>query len=262
MKKKSINILTSLDELKDTRLSVLGSMNKEALAFILKDPEPYLNRYKDDWDTLTEGLIDIDDFNDRYQERNFAHLCAAPPTNFYFDLANILRNAVSDIFDDKVVEEAVELVVNLYPYKCNRSEIITLRNVLQMEYAFTNEFFNIRFIYKRPEEITINFIKSEVDSYYLYSINDWLTSQKITNIETVNLPEKSFVAAKLLQMGFWNVNLDEKVTFNLTDADMSVTLPAEKVAKMATEAHMGLDLIHASYYSLVNSKILNNLQYR
>lgn len=259
MKAKSVNILTSIDELKDTRLAVIGELSHEALQFILNNPEPYMSRTKDDWETLTDHLVSQDDFIKQYAKRNFRHLCASPPTNFFFDLKRIIYQSVSDVLDDKVIEKSVNLIINLFPYKCNRSEIVTLRNVLQMEYGFTNEYFNIRFIYKDLSEINEVYIKQNIDTFYIYNINDWLAANKIEEINKLQLSDKVFVSSMLLREGFWSLDLSEKTVIEIPELQKTVQLPPDKAIKLFTEEYINLNIIQASYFSIVNAQTIDEL---
>lgn len=161
------NILTDLDTLFDTRLSLAYILDKEnILNEIHNKTDNYRNRILDNF-----GNISNDIFMQIYRKRSKFLLNNALPTN----ILDYLKEQVVDYNFDPTNyvrgSESSTIYINFYPYNLTEEEQYELINKLDKYFGGVE----IKLLYKKFLDISPEYlIKNKINMVILYELTKWL----------------------------------------------------------------------------------------
>lgn len=164
-----MNILLSLDEILDTRLGVLHSID-------ITHPKKML---VNDWhtrigdsDILTYCDLSNDEYNEAYGKRTVEQLKNSVITNIP---SYVSKQLASDLINFPEVEEmdsSPEVFLNTWPYKLTKEEADTFVLILRRMFAFAEK---ITLITVSPKYLTPRWLKDK-EIYYFFNYDGvkWL----------------------------------------------------------------------------------------
>lgn len=158
----------SLDEILDTRLAVLDSIDPEATLTLLK--EKYFDRTIDDWTLLTDGKITNEAFNERYEKRDVSVLKKSRLTGFCEYISGFVVEAESLFLQDPTVNKP-KIYLNIYPYILSQEELDAIK--IAVEISCSCKLTEVEICYFHPEDLTPIKIKNDYDFCFMYHFEKW-----------------------------------------------------------------------------------------
>ena len=160
-------ILVELDCLLDTRVATVHRINPQAAVKLIDSP--YFYRQVDDFEALTQGLIEQSDYKVAYERRDIDTLKCARPTK----MLGFLHTLNGEIVQQSLRtphSEGFCVEVNTYPYQLSESEkralCLSVKSYLKPDARVTAVFFN-------PKDITPERFLKHWDAIVVYDFNTW-----------------------------------------------------------------------------------------
>ena len=187
-------ILVDLDAIFDTRLGTIARINPLAAAELVNGEafEKYQAREKDDWTTLTNGVVSNEVFTQAYAKRDVDTLKASAVSNYGTLLQGIINDLENKMIHTPLVSK-VELHINTYPYALNEAELDMLK-LCASEY--TGMMTDIKTVSYPPEILTPQLLDKNYAVYITYNFNDWLGHHHVRLLNH-RMPQFTFLAAAL-----------------------------------------------------------------
>lgn len=178
-------IHVSLDAIFDTRLGLVVQENPAALDTL--DIKAYKLRPKDD-----EHHIPVPQFAEKYSKRNKKTLLLSKQTELLYGLGKMAIELEKKKSFDPMVEDT-HFVINFAPYDCSAEEMAILCEGIA---AVLPDFCTVSSCHRSLENMTPSFIKDNVDAWYMYEFNQWL-SIHAEELKSVRTPGLSIMTPKL-----------------------------------------------------------------
>jgi hypothetical protein len=158
-----VTIFTDLDSLLDTRAACISSFGSEAMDKNIT--ASYFTRVRDNFD--------IDGYIEKYSERSIELLKNSMVTPVF----RIVKEFVTATLTNNVNSPHIArpcVMLNIHPYKLAQSDINTFMNIL---ISRTKEEADIEIVDKSFDELTPDFVKSNLSMLVMYHGLEWLESQ-------------------------------------------------------------------------------------
>lgn len=161
--------LVELDVLLDTRLGTLALIDPKAPINAIENG--YHDRLIDDWKVLTNGLVDDETFNSKYEQRDVETLKVSRSSNF----VKILRNVAEEISRESTSRpdtEPLKVIVSYHPYKLSALELEAMEGVVG---TFVTPDTAVELMDRDIYEITPTEMCDSFDSISLYNFDKWFS---------------------------------------------------------------------------------------
>lgn len=158
-------VFVELDALLDTRAGLLFNISKEK--FEINVAKGLHKRTTDIFEGVSEHH-----YQELYSKRNKSVLVNSQVTPIGKLIGEFAKNVQNRNLNTPIRSDC-EIVINMYPYvleEKEQSEIILAVSKLTMDLA------NITAVFMRPEEITFEYIKKNIDALYIYNFADWFNA--------------------------------------------------------------------------------------
>lgn len=224
---------TDMDSLYDTRLATLDLLDSSIAKMALKDD--YLNREEDVF-----PYVDKQIFKSLYETRDLEVLERAMPTKAIEIIREFIRIALKQNIDSPVVG-AVEVYVNVYPYKVEKSVATEMCKALF--HAFGSQV-SIHMLNLSPEKVTPGFFADNISVAMMYDYDEWLeVHAKNDNLRKRQIPNVTLHGPKIYKSAKPSDN-------ELKDFTRSGPEPF-KTIEVGLSALVGMDFIEVEYFSAV-----------
>lgn len=231
-----------LDEIFDTRLAVLESIDEEQAARLTMGG--YFSRERDDFPG-----IDLYDFRDRYEKRDTGVLRRSTMTSIMYHLYKTMYSyALETLAESKSFE--LKIVLNLYPYKLTEEEINDMVVCLKIR---TKNIAPVEVINRPLKDIHPDWVENNLVCFYCYNWSGWLTHHQHVllkrRIDSTQLIAPSIVPLSH-QEGLNQINQWEKESKDLIGVQNMVDEVFDKDAtaftlmkEMISHAYIGMDFV-------------------
>lgn len=158
-------VFVELDALLDTRAGLLFNISKEK--FEINVAKGLHKRTTDIFEGISEHH-----YHDLYAKRDRSVLVNSQVTPVGKLIGEFARNVQNRNLNTPIRSEC-EVVLNLYPYvleEKEQSEIILAVSKLTADLA------NITAVFMKPEEVSFEYIKQNIDAMYIYNFADWFNA--------------------------------------------------------------------------------------
>lgn len=185
-------IFVSMDELLDTKLGMAAIINQDKVAEWLADENgAYFKRMHDSW--IAEQLgMSYDEWKQRWLNRTVE----VPQGSIMTHVPEIINDIIKD-YRNSTVESLgtmrVVLIVNTYPYHFNEEDIRDLEELFYDIFPTVNE---IQFKYFALKDINYNYLKNNVDVFFIYDYNDWIEAN-LKEVKVKYMPGVEIFAPRL-----------------------------------------------------------------
>lgn len=185
-----IKLLLNLDDLYETRLSLMASISTHKAMDAIK--AGYGTRKSDHiiWESL--GITE-EQWRERYRKRGDEILIRATRTKFYNFLVDLIRDADSTPRENSE-KPNVEIIVNEFPYSLDKE-------VKKVQMEVMRELLGnipIKFIRKAPLHLSPKFLLSTCTHVVMYEFTEWFLMHENTD-EPANLLQLEFILPALLR---------------------------------------------------------------
>lgn len=239
-------IYVELDALLDTRIATLDSLDEYAVDRALR--KGYVEREDDNFEILTEGLIEQSTYEQAYQNRDQKILENARPT---FAL-NFLQELLLEMDLQKTTTPFVDritVIVNVWPYELTKDQRDVL--VLSLGHYLPKE------TWVETTSISLNdlepqYIKTHYDALMLYHFDAWFSLHAKT-LESVPLPQHTFYVPALLVKQYPE---QEKKEIQNELSELGLANPFEYLT-LAVSMHLGLEMLNVKIFSINTKYIIN-----
>lgn len=237
MSDKFTNFFFSLDEVLDTRLAVLDSIDPVATLELLQNG--YFEREVDDWELLTNGKIKNEEFQLRYKNRNKEILKKSKLTAFCDYIKGFVIESEKMFGSDPTVNKP-NIVLNTYPYTdLNEVEKLALKDAVEICCGCIIT--QVELCCYSPAEIGPGLIKGEFEFTFMYSFEDW----KSIHIESIG---------KQLMMGCY-VTVPQLYKDKIPDEEMNqidegLRMTAWQAGELCMLPFMVLNFVPVKIFSL------------
>lgn len=228
-------LLIELDALLDTRLATVARLSVENAVQLASTK--YRNRLSKDL-TLLNPEIDMQAFNEAYSKRDLTTLMASKMTGGVFLLAGMVEELENQTHDTPFLS-ALEIDVNVYPYKVDESVEIALINSV-MAYAGLETKVNI--VNLSPESLRPGIIKSTWAGLMMYDFDNWLNLHNV-ELTTSKIPTITIIAPAL----FKDVIPKEDDLKN----DSGEVLKPFTTVEMALCEFVSVSFVDSKYFSII-----------
>lgn len=228
-------LLIELDALLDTRLATVARLSVENAVQLASTK--YRNRLSKDL-TLLNPEIDMQAFNEAYSKRDLTTLMASKMTGGVFLLAGMVEELENQTHDTPFLS-ALEIDVNVYPYKVDEAVEIALINSV-MAYAGLETKVNI--VNLSPESLRPGIIKSTWAGLMMYDFDNWLNLHNV-ELTTSKIPTISIIAPAL----FKDVIPKEDDLKN----DSGEVLKPFTTVEMALCEFVSVSFVDSKYFSII-----------
>lgn len=177
------HIYISMDELLDTRFTILTMLYPEVMQLISKDNSLYFSRETDNFEKIFGGNVKNIHYEKAYSERQRGIDAESVITNIFEDLTRVIQSL---LLNKAIKEEVKDIVItiNTYPYgNYSAEEKKTLGSIIR---TITDENISVNFICKKP---ALKWIDDEFDLVYIYDFNDLISSDIDTFVDIMNTKE-------------------------------------------------------------------------
>ena len=162
--------LVSLDMFLDVRHGTLRRIDKE-IADALVASDLYRTRHHDNFDLLTNGQIDRQEYKDLYAKRDVETLALSMMTDFVYYMRKDMIEAADRMARGAGIT-SVTLDINLWPYDVlPREAKIIVRSIAR----YFPETIQVNPVFITPEELTPGKVSSCYDMMAWYNDEEWLT---------------------------------------------------------------------------------------
>jgi hypothetical protein len=162
---KPSTLFVELDAILDTRAGLLFNMSKKA--FDMNVMRGLHKRSADVFEGVSETL-----YNKQYESRDSKALSNAQVTGIGKNIADFAKEVANRNLKTPV-KNSCEIVLNLYPYILQEEEIGEI--VLAIS-KLTLDLANISAVYMKPEEVSFDYIKENIDILYIYDYASWINA--------------------------------------------------------------------------------------
>ena len=228
-------LLIELDALLDTRLATVARLSVDNAVQLASTK--YRNRLSKDL-TLLNPEIDMQAFNEAYSKRDLTTLMASKMTGGVFLLAGMVEELENQTHDTPFLS-ALEIDVNVYPYKVDEAVEIALINSV-MAYAGLETKVNI--VNLSPESLRPGIIKSTWAGLMMYDFDNWLNLHNV-ELTTSKIPTISIIAPAL----FKDVIPKEDDLKN----DSGEVLKPFTTVEMALCEFVSVSFVDSKYFSII-----------
>ena len=184
-------LLVELDTLLDTRFATIQRYWPEAAEHFEKTGL-YWDRDCDDFETLSGGVIPLEDYTKRYAARTVDRLKMARPTGIVKLLAEISNEVESQKIQAPDID-SLKVDVNIYPYTFTNDEIEFLKTSVMFYSGLETE---ISIVSESLKALTPTRIRARWDGVILYDFNGWFTFHA-DELNTVPIPRHLMFAPAL-----------------------------------------------------------------
>lgn len=160
---KTSSMLVHLDDLLDTRLSVLYAMNQRSVQMALSGN--YFSRMDDKFPGVT-----LNAFKERYAKRTKSDLVQAKSTPIVKMVKSFVQETIRNNLDSPFCYRP-KVFVNTYPYKLTESESTIIVKTLV---GVTSESCDVEVVHIPMEGLTPSFVKQNLSVMVMYHYADWL----------------------------------------------------------------------------------------
>lgn len=235
-------ILIDLDVLLDTRLAALAATDVAWTKAVLEDGS-YRNRVTDVWDNIRPGL-DVDKYNDIYDNRDAGLLKTARLSGFMKNLLSIVKHYEYDLATRSDMVSDVIFVINTYPY--NLSEDVKYHLVKAMK-EYIGTVVEVKLTSIPMEKSSLRYLVSKgFTQYVLYDFSKWGGHHFETEDKVAGKHDFAIVAPALL-----NESFNDEVKQQLAENNVSDEDPFE-LTKIVFAAIMDLSFLPAFDFSLLD----------
>lgn len=186
-----IKILVSMDDLYDTRLSLLASISVHRAITCVQ--AGYGKRTSDHMVYEHAGLTE-EQWRERYRKRPDLVLMRASRTKMYNLLVDLKRESNSAPWQDAQTSN-FEVLVNEWPYRLSKpvqnEQIAVMHQLLGPDTK-------IRFVRTAKKRLTPKYLAEHCTHFIQYDFTDWMEMHKDTS-EPGNLLKVTIIAAALLK---------------------------------------------------------------
>jgi len=228
-------LYVDVDCLLDTRLGVLSGIDPQAAIAAVRNPR-YWTRDYNDWELLTDGLVNKERYDAAWALRDMSTLVDSVVTGIPSVLQQLLVDHHKNMKDGSVVDD-VGLEVNLAPYAFTDEERDGLEHILQ-EMFFSDLI--ITFCYRPLDELTPTLISEQYSGLVMYEFHDWIKTHHEALVSTP-CKDVSFVVPRLFEVNPEELNQEGKQT--------ELTL-----FRLAMLDHMDVEFISAEWFSMLQAK--------
>ena len=228
-------LLIELDALLDTRLATVARLSVENAVQLASTK--YRNRLSKDL-TLLNPEIDMQAFNEAYSKRDHTTFMASKMTGGVFLLAGMVEELENQTHDTPFLS-ALEIDVNVYPYKVDEAVEIALINSV-MAYAGLETKVNI--VNLSPESLRPGIIKSTWAGLMMYDFDNWLNLHNV-ELTTSKIPTITIIAPAL----FKDVSPKEDDLKN----DSGEVLKPFTTVEMALCEFVSVSFVDSKYFSII-----------
>jgi hypothetical protein len=161
--------LVELDFVLDTRHGTLRRID-EQLADTLVNSNLYRNRMHDNFDLLTNGVIDRAQYKELYAARDTETLFNSRMTDFVYFLRKDIFQGLERV-DRQVDIDSLEVDINFYPYDLTPDEADIIRASIEYYLPWPTKVGMVRY---SPEYLNPIFLDNMYDLVAYYNHEDWL----------------------------------------------------------------------------------------
>ena len=242
-------ILIDLDVLLDTRLAALIATDIDWTNAVLDDGS-YHARDTDVWNNIRPGL-NVEIYNEIYQNRDVELLKAARLTNFMINLLNITKYYELDLATRSDMVSDVIIVVNTFPYDLTQA---VEYNLLEAMKQYLGTVVEIKLTRQCPMELTMrNLVRLGYTQYVTYEFAKWCEFHFKDEKHNTTMAGKfnfAIVAPALLNSSF-NDDVKQKLIENQLEDEN----PFE-ITKVVFAAIMDLSFLPPGDFSLLQTSKL------
>lgn len=180
-------IYINIDDILDTRLAVLDSLDPVATFELLK--HHYYTRELDDWELYTDGKIKNEDFTLAYKNRNKSILKKAKLTQLVPQLKEIINEMDAESIKNPNID-LPKIYLNYYPYEdLNDAEVESIRNAVNLTCGSIRS--TVDLLYMSPHQLTPVFLKSITNFCFMYDFENW------KNLHTTSLINGELIGVQI-----------------------------------------------------------------
>jgi len=161
--------LVDVDLLLDTRYGTIKRID-ETIADTLVGSNLYRQRHHDNFDLLTNGLIDRAVYKDLYAKRDEETLYHSRMTDFVYHLRQDVLHGLENK-DRGVLIEDLEVDINLYPYDLADESAETIRRAVA---HYLPAPVNVNVVRLSPEALNPTYVDNSYEMLAYYNHEDWL----------------------------------------------------------------------------------------
>ena len=187
--------LVELDFVLDTRHGTLRRID-EKLADTLVFSNLYRDRVHDNFDLLTNGVIDRAQYKELYAARDTETLFNSKMTDFIYFLRKDIFQGLKRL-DRQVDIDSLEVDINFYPYILTPDESNVIRSCMEHYLPRPTVVNMVRY---SPEDLTPTFLDNMYDLVAYYNHEDWLGPNS-TEILTSRIPLVTLVTPRIATSG-------------------------------------------------------------
>lgn len=162
--------LISLDLLLDTRYGTLKCID-EPIADALVESSKYFERHDDNFDQLTNGVIDRAQYKERYKNRDGEVLFRSRFTDFLYMLRQDVKEGLQYLDRGIIIDEII-FDVNVWPYKLNKKECEIIRRAVAHKLPPPAK---VEIVNMSPQALTPRYVESNYEMMAWYDHEEWLT---------------------------------------------------------------------------------------
>lgn len=233
MPQTTVAVLVELDTLLDTRLATIARLAPEAAVKVLQ--EGYHRRDRD----VFAGSVDQQAFEQLYRERDEDTLAESKLTNIVL----VLSRLMAGLGEQAIMRpyfDAVELIVNVHPYKLSERVCVEIGTAVSARMHGTC---TVRTTSIRPEDLTPEFCKNSYAMMVMYDPYSWMNIHAEAFWRT-RIPGITLVAPALI------FNKDTK-SEDLGQLATTIAHPMQAMQMLASQL-IGLELIDPLYFSVLS----------
>jgi len=161
--------LIDIDMVLDSRYGTLKLID-EQVADELVSSEAYRRRATDNFDEMTGGRIDLQEYKDLYAARTGDNLYFARHTEFVYHFAKDLRGGVAKM-DRGVLTGQFMVDINIWPYDLSDQEADNVVKGLRHHFPISCE---TNWVNLSPETLSPQYVEKSYELLAYYNHEDWL----------------------------------------------------------------------------------------
>lgn len=188
-----MNILISLDEVLDTRLGVLHTLD-------VKYPKKML---ANDWHTRIGDSVILeycdlsnDEYNEAYGRRTVEQLKSSVITNIPSYIANELASDLINFPEVEEMDSTPEVFLNTWPYKLSKEELDTFVLILRRTFSFAQK---VTPVTVSPKYLTPRWLKDK-EIYYFFNYD---------GVKWINIHSEALLEFPLTRLKFYMPALEQ-----------------------------------------------------
>lgn len=197
-------LLIDLDSLLDTRLGVLASLNQDAASLLVKS-NTYWDRDRNDWTSLTNGLVTTDAFEEAWSLRTGDILPLSTMSGIFMVAISLLTDFQQNVAEG-LVNDDIRIEVNLHPYTLSDDEQEGLKEALQ---AMFYKGLVITFCNWSKDTLTPSELISRYDAAIMYDFIPWMKRHAF-GLAKIRAPDFNLLVPRLFERDVSQLTMEEK----------------------------------------------------